>query len=108
MKLSVYQSIIAGVVAASSSSMMLSANAQVVSPVEAMTEPVPYQGIDGMDLLGHLSVPTEGDGPFPAIIIVPDWDGVNEYEQQRATLVTEEWGKCIGGSDACSPMVDRV
>lgn len=26
-----------------------------------------------------------------AIIIIPDWDGVNEMEQIRATLVTEQW-----------------
>lgn len=27
-----------------------------------------------------------------AIIIIPDWDGVNEMEQIRATMATEEWG----------------
>ncbi|KAL3922681.1 MAG: hypothetical protein SGILL_002078 [Bacillariaceae sp.] len=66
--------------------------AQVPPPTEANTLPVEYESMEGDALLGHLSVPMEGDGPFPAVIIIPDWDGVNEMEQIRATMVTEQWG----------------
>ncbi|KAG7373156.1 dienelactone hydrolase [Nitzschia inconspicua] len=66
-----------------------SAAGQVTPPTEPKTEAVEYSH-EGDALLGHLSIP-EGDGTFPAIIIIPDWDGVNEMEQIRATMVTEQW-----------------
>ena len=40
------------------------ASGQVEPPVEAKTTPVEYEHA-GDALLGHLSVPTEGEGPFP-------------------------------------------
>jgi hypothetical protein len=39
------------------------------NPVEPETTPVSYVH-NGTELLGHLAVP-DGDGPFPAIIILP-------------------------------------
>mmetsp|Transcript_9636 Transcript_9636/g.21405 ORF Transcript_9636/g.21405 Transcript_9636/m.21405 type:complete len:570 (-) Transcript_9636:180-1889(-) len=46
---------------------------------------------DGYKLLGHVAKP-KGDGPFPAVIIIPDWDGVNSYEQTRAAMIAKDWG----------------
>lgn len=40
------------------------AMAQVEPPIMANTVPVEYEH-EGDALLGHLSVPTEGEGPFP-------------------------------------------
>ena len=43
---------------------------------------------DGKELRGHLSLPSdEWVRPLPAVLILPDWDGANEYEQQRATAL---------------------
>jgi hypothetical protein len=48
------------------------ASAQVDPPTVANTEPVEYSH-EGDALLGHLSVPSDGEGPFPAVVIIPDW-----------------------------------
>jgi hypothetical protein len=76
-KMKIYQTIVAGASSALffGSSMNYVAG-QVEAPVQAVTESVPYTGTNGDDLLGHLSVPS-GDGPFPAIVIVPDWGEYN-------------------------------
>jgi len=64
--------------------------AQVENPVLPNVTAINY--LDGdATLLGHLASPDK-PGRFPAIIIIPDWDGVNEYEQVRATLIAQEWG----------------
>lgn len=53
--------------------------------------PVHYVDVDGAELRGYLAVPgDEWVRPLPAAIIVPDWDGVNTYEKQRATLLAEQ------------------
>ena len=41
----------------------------VEPPVQPMTTPMEYTHM-GDDLLGHLAAP-EGDGPFPAIVVIP-------------------------------------
>ncbi|CAJ1970111.1 unnamed protein product [Cylindrotheca closterium] len=53
------------------------------------TTPVEY--MDNMtNLTGHLAMPSaEWMRPLPAVIILPDWDGVNTYEQERATALAE-------------------
>jgi len=43
------------------------------------------------ELQGFLAVP-QGEGPFPAVIVIPGWNGVNRHENQRATMIAEEWG----------------
>lgn len=45
---------------------------------------------DGFQLQGYLSLPDVM--PAPAVVILPDWDGVNFYEQQRATMIAQELG----------------
>ena len=58
-------------------------------PDAITTTPVDY--MDGMTALtGHLAMPAAGwKRPLPAVIILPDWDGANEYEQKRATALAE-------------------
>lgn len=43
--------------------------AQVPAPMEPNTVPVEYESLEGDALLGHLSVPMEGEGPFPGTFI---------------------------------------
>jgi len=58
-------------------------------PDEITTNPVEY--MDGMTkLTGHLALPATGwKRPLPAVIVLPDWDGANEYEQERATALAQ-------------------
>lgn len=59
-------------------------------PDAASVTPVNYTGVDGAALRGYLAMPADGwQRPLPAVIIVPDWDGVNTYEQERATALAE-------------------
>lgn len=45
---------------------------------------------DGKSLKGHLAMPSAGwKRPLPAVVIFPDWDGANTYEQERATALAE-------------------
>ena len=48
--------------------------------------------MDGMALQGYVAFPdiTKWKYPAPAVIILPDWDGVNDYEKKRAILFAEE------------------
>lgn len=41
-------------------------------PTSPKTTPLNYTAADGHELTGHLSIPP-GTGPFPAVIIIPDW-----------------------------------
>lgn len=51
----------------------------------------PLNYTDGGFLLqGFLALPETT--PAPAVVIIPDWDGVNFYEQQRATMIAQELG----------------
>ena len=60
-------------------------------PEEFEVEAVNYTDIDGMELTGYLAVPntTEWVFPAPAVVLIPDWDGVNTYEKKRATMLAE-------------------
>ncbi len=60
-------------------------------PASVTTTPVDYvDESDGTALRGHLAMPTAGwSRPLPAIVILPDWDGANTYEQERATALAE-------------------
>lgn len=63
--------------------------AMSAQPETISTTRVEY--MDGMtSLTGHLAMPSSGwIRPLPAVIILPDWDGVNTYEQERATALAE-------------------
>lgn len=61
-----------------------------MEPAETMVTPIDYTDVDGAELRGYLSLP--GDEfltPAPGVIILPNWDGVNEYEKLRATMLAE-------------------
>ncbi|CAJ1965305.1 unnamed protein product [Cylindrotheca closterium] len=79
------------------STLIAATSGQVTPPTTSKTTPISYQDGDAA-LLGHLAVP-EGNGTYPAIVIIPDWDGVNEYEQIRATYVMEQWGMVAFAAD---------
>ena len=54
---------------------------------------VPYvDPTDGTALQGYMALPnrTKWVYPAPAVIVLPDWDGVNDYEKKRAILFAEE------------------
>lgn len=52
--------------------------------------PVEYHDVEGFVLEGYKAMPDLAmNKDVPAVVIVPDWDGVNTYEQQRATLLAE-------------------
>lgn len=51
---------------------------------------VNYTDVDGTSLTGYLAKPEAMTGALlPAVVVIPDWDGVNHYEQQRATMLAE-------------------
>lgn len=47
--------------------------------------------IDGKALKGWLAMPDPAvfSGPHPAVVIFPDWDGVNDYEKERAVALAK-------------------
>lgn len=62
-----------------------------LEPDMPMVEAVNYMDVDGHALTGYLAIPDETKWtlPAPAVVLIPDWDGVNEYEQKRATLLAD-------------------
>lgn len=59
-------------------------------PEMPMVEAVEYTDVDGKELKSYLAMPSdEWQRPLPAVVIIPDWDGNNQYEQERATLLAE-------------------
>jgi dienelactone hydrolase len=59
-------------------------------PDEIRVEAVPYEDVDGAKLQGYLAMPSaEWKRPLPAVVIFPDWDGVNDYEKKRATMLAD-------------------
>ena len=53
--------------------------------------PVDYSDdVDGTALRGYLALPDEKwERPLPAVVIMPDWTGVDDYEKRRAELLKE-------------------
>jgi len=49
------------------------------------------------ELQGYLAVPDVT--PAPVVVILPDWDGVNLYEQQRATMIARDLGYVAFAAD---------
>jgi len=59
-------------------------------PNMTSVEAVNYTDVDGTELRSYIAMPgDEWQRPRPAVVIIPDWDGNNMYEQQRATLLAE-------------------
>jgi len=64
-------------------------------PAESRTNAIEYEDVDGTSLRGYLSVPDRNtlahdtERLVRAVIIIPDWDGVNEYEKLRATMLSD-------------------
>lgn len=52
-------------------------------------ENVNYTDVDDTSLVGYLALPDAANVALPAVIILPDWDGVNTYEKKRATMLAE-------------------
>jgi dienelactone hydrolase len=60
------------------------------TPKEFQVQTVPYEDVDGTRMQGYLAMPSaEWTRPLPAVVIIPDWDGVNAYEKQRATMLAD-------------------
>ena len=55
--------------------------------------PIPYTD-NGVSLQVYLSTPPSANdsNPLPTVVIFPDWDGVNSYEKQRASMIRDELG----------------
>lgn len=64
-----------------------------IAPNETDVMEVEYED-DGFSLTGYLAIPPEAEmGETPAVVIVPDWDGVSGpdgYEAHRATMLANE------------------
>lgn len=58
-------------------------------PSVANVETVNYEDIDGTDLQSYLAMPDDAFPIHPAVVILPNWDNVNEYEKERATMLAE-------------------
>jgi dienelactone hydrolase len=58
---------------------------------EVYVTAVNYTGSDGQALTGHLALPgPEWLRPLPAVVVFPDWDGVNDYEKERAYALAQK------------------
>jgi dienelactone hydrolase len=59
-------------------------------PAAIRVTAVPYEDTDGTMLQGYLAMPDDTwQRPLPAVVIFPDWDGVNDYEKKRATMLAD-------------------
>lgn len=60
-------------------------------PDAATTSEVSYEDADGYALTGHVAYPPESfvEKPYPAVIVIHDASGPDEYEQKRATMLSE-------------------
>jgi dienelactone hydrolase len=60
-------------------------------PEEFNVTAVDYEDVDGTQLRGYLALPDEDKWirPLPAVVVFPDWDGVNAYEKKRATMLAD-------------------
>lgn len=67
--------------------------AACVSLEEEVTTPpetnVTYSNSDGTEVQGYLAVP-DGDGPFPAVLMIHEWWGLNEDVTIMADALSEE------------------
>mmetsp|Transcript_4621 Transcript_4621/g.12985 ORF Transcript_4621/g.12985 Transcript_4621/m.12985 type:complete len:637 (-) Transcript_4621:514-2424(-) len=54
---------------------------------------------DGAALRGYVVLPPSSSPPKGFVAIIPDWDGVNEYEVRRASMLAEELGYAALAAD---------
>jgi dienelactone hydrolase len=52
------------------------------------TDKIVYQQ-DGKDFEGFLALPKKSDKRMPAVLLIHDWTGLDEYEQMRAKMLDE-------------------
>jgi dienelactone hydrolase len=53
------------------------------------TESVPYS-VDGQDLIGFLAYDTSSNDLRPGVIVVHEWQGINDYAKKRAVDLANE------------------
>lgn len=51
---------------------------------------VRYPSADGVGLVGYLARPPQGEGPFPAVLMVHEWWGLNAEITELADMLAEE------------------
>ncbi|MBL8035235.1 MAG: dienelactone hydrolase family protein [Leptospiraceae bacterium] len=49
---------------------------------------VAYQQ-DGKDFEGYIAQPKKSDKKLPAVLLIHDWDGLDDYEKKRAQMLAE-------------------
>jgi dienelactone hydrolase len=71
---------------------LAAASTTTAQPTTPKVVEVPYQDSydNGFPLLGYISLPDVE--PAPGVVIVPDWNNVDEYEHIRATMLAEQFG----------------
>ncbi len=52
------------------------------------TEEITYTA-DGVEMKGYIAWDADKDGPRPAVLVVHEWWGCNEYAQRRARMLAE-------------------
>lgn len=64
--------------------------AQVAPPIQAKvhTMPVAYQDGD-TELEGYLAYDDKVEGARPAVLVIPEWWGLNDYAKKRAEMLAE-------------------
>ena len=55
---------------------------------DIVTQQVSYQS-KGVSLQGYLAYPEKSTGPIPAVLVVHEWWGHNEYARRRAEMLAE-------------------
>ena len=64
--------------------------------------------VDGSALVGYVSVPADAmEGTTPAVVIIHNADGIDDYEKTRATMLNE-MGYVGFAADIYGPMKDEV
>lgn len=76
----------------------LSAGAQQRAPESPGMRNVSYLAADGTTLRGYLAVP-DGEGPFPAVVMIHEWWGLNHDTTLLADALAEE-GFVVLAADA--------
>jgi dienelactone hydrolase len=53
------------------------------------TEEIPYQSVDGSQLIGYYAYDDAIKGPRPGVVVVHEWWGLNDYAKRRARDLAE-------------------
>lgn len=76
----------------------VSQGAFAIDPKDPAERNVSFRGPDGTTLSGYLATPT-GDGPFPAVLMIHEWWGLNHDTALLADALSEE-GFVVLAADA--------